>query len=273
MEADHWAKIFIDLGVMFIGIPGNLLIILVYVHKRMKISAHIFIIGLAVTDGAVCLTRPLILFTYMPQLVQFRNTNQVLCKITYFFVLLSLFSSVLLTAAIAIDRYFAVCRPHSHVMTTKRAKVFVAICVVLCLILSSPPFFMLGLFHHPYVGSICTIVLPRWTRYLLIGPTYVVGGVAMLLIVVLYVKIYLTIRHRVRVRGVNSNVMLDQASNSLRVSNRMTSNTIVFQERPGPSSIAIFNASGPYKKTQGKQTGGKECHDSFSTPRTITCTK
>ena len=236
MEADHWAKMFIDLGVMFIGIPGNLLIIFVFVKKRVKISAHIFIIGLAVTDCASCLTRPFIMFTYVPQLVQFRNASQVLCKITYFFVLLSIFSSEVLTAAIAVDRYFAVCRPHSHIMTIKRAKVFVALCVILCLFLSSSPFFAYGLIQHPNETSahaICTTVLSKSTKRLFIGPMYVVGVVAMLLIVVLYVRIYLKVKHRERVRCINDN------SNKPISTIRTISNDIAVHDRAGPSSIAV----------------------------------
>ena len=211
MDAEEWLKTIVDLLLVIIGVPGNLLVIIVYASKGTRISAHVFIIGLAIADIIVCFTRPLGVFNNIPQLQKYKHSSEIICRLPYFLKYLSMFSSVFITVAIAVDRYFAVCKPHGHIMTVRRAKIVLLSCLILCLFFSIPPLVIFGLVKYPYYGKVCSIGTPRWTVSLLYTPMYVVGSISVFVIIVMYSLIYLAIRNRIKVR---SSVSETQATSS-----------------------------------------------------------
>ena len=199
MELFHWMRATLEVLLIVIGCPGNLLIILVYASKRGKITAHIFIIGLAVADFVECLSRCFTLFVFLPHNAKYINNSEVICRLEYFLPFVSIFISVLFTTAIAFDRYFAICKPHSHIMTVRRAKITVGLCSLFSLILALPPLGTFGLKNFPVIGSICVVVAPPYMLQILYINFYVVGIFGVLLIILLYAKIYWVLRRRKRV--------------------------------------------------------------------------
>ncbi len=206
MDTEAWMKTILDILLILVGIPGNLLIILVYATKGTRISAHVFIIGLAIADFFVCFMRPLSLFNNIPQLIQIKNSSEVLCKLQYFLKYIAMFTSIILTGGIAVDRYFAVCKPHGHIMTVFRAKLAIGFCFILSLILSIPPLIIFGIVVYPHYGSVCSPVTPEWTVSFLLTPLYVVASTSLAVIVVLYARIYVAVRHRIKVTATGSNI-------------------------------------------------------------------
>ena len=131
LEPHHITDIIFGILIIILGIPGNILIIWVYSAKKLRGSASTFIIALAVSDLIVCIIHPLIIFRNMPLGDEVADKNEFLCRfpptLTFFLGLTSTF----ITSAIAIDRYFAVCKPLKRIMTSKRV-------VVLCWLLPVP---------------------------------------------------------------------------------------------------------------------------------------
>lgn len=206
MELFHWMRATLEVLLIVIGCPGNLLIILVYTSKRGKITAHIFIVGLAVADFVECLSRCFTLFVFLPHNERYINNSEVICRLEYFLPFVSIFISVLFTTAIAFDRYFAVCKPHSHIMTIRRAKVTVVLCILFSLILALPPLGTFGLKNYPVIGRLCVVVAPQYMLQILFINFYVVGICGVLLMIILYAKIYWVLRKRKKVGAVPTTI-------------------------------------------------------------------
>ncbi|XP_072020335.1 alpha-1A adrenergic receptor-like [Amphiura filiformis] len=224
MDAEAWMRTIIDILLILIGTPGNLLIILVYGTKGIRISAHVFIIGLAMADIFVCFTRPLGVFNNIPRLEKYKHSSEILCRLPYFLKFVAMFSSVVITSGIAVDRYFAVCKPHGHIMSVHRAKLAVGFCFTLCLILSIPPLVVFGLVEYPHYGVVCAFVTPEWTTSFLVTPVYIVGSASLMIIIILYIRIYIAVRHRIKVRA--EGLMIDRrpAASSTRDEEGSTGN-------------------------------------------------
>ena len=203
MDSEAWMKTILDLIIMVIGIPGNLLIILVYSSKQIKLSAHVLIIGLGVSDFIVCLTRCLSVFNNVPELTKYKDDSVILCKIQYFLKFWSIFSSVFLTTCIAVDRYFVICKPFGHVMTFRSAKLALAICMTLSFIFSLPPLVLFGLSDH---GDVTKCSIKKLENdagvYIISGTLLIVGSLSPVLIVCLYLKMAWTMGRRNRVSAV-----------------------------------------------------------------------
>ncbi|XP_072030488.1 neuropeptide receptor npr-1-like [Amphiura filiformis] len=134
-----------------VGIPGNCLIIRVYVVKKNNSSARIFIIGLAINDLLLCLIRPLHIFDNLPIANELADVSAFYCKMRCQFMLL--FISVFITACIALDRYYAVCRPFDGVITANKAKYAIAVCIILPVLVRGPWIFCNGLVRESPTGA------------------------------------------------------------------------------------------------------------------------
>ena len=110
-----------------LGIPGNVLVIAVYVRK-MTTSTRVYMFALAVSDLAVCVSG-IVLTT-----VKFDNISQV---ITLYCAHTSVMFSVFLLAFVSIERLLAVRRPHTFSLSSLRAKralVVIAIAAAVCIL-------------------------------------------------------------------------------------------------------------------------------------------
>ena len=99
-----------------LGLPGNLLLIAVYVRK-MTTSTRVYMFALAVSDSVVCLCGIVL------GLTRHLLTN----SITFFIFSVSVMFSMFLLAFVAIERLIAVKYPHSFNMKARRAKIAILI--------------------------------------------------------------------------------------------------------------------------------------------------
>nr|XP_054768307.1 5-hydroxytryptamine receptor 1-like [Lytechinus pictus] len=117
--------------------PGNAVIIRAYTWKKRKTSTDILITGQAVVDLVASTSSPVCIFLLR---VQEFNAD-LMCRI----VALSLFlgevyalASILLTLAISIDRYMAVCRPFRRRSTVRASGFMVAVCILVAIVTNVP---------------------------------------------------------------------------------------------------------------------------------------
>ena len=108
-----------------IGIPGNILIVHVYARKRSRNSTDILITWLALSDFTFCSIQ-LSFIRYM--LNTCPQTTHSSCIFQVFFRYFALMFSIFLTGLIAIDRFYAVCRPLLRKITPNRARALTTLC-------------------------------------------------------------------------------------------------------------------------------------------------
>ncbi|XP_072016414.1 neuromedin-K receptor-like [Amphiura filiformis] len=199
MEPHHIAEIIFGTLIIMFGIPGNVLVIRVYSVKRLPNSTTIFIIALSVTDLIVCFLQPVIIYRNSPSGDKVAK-SEFLCRFRGNFppilTFIMVYTSTFITTAIAVDRYFAVCKPLKRIMTPKKA-----ICVVICC------------FALSFLLTVPRLVLPRVLSTgkskcatnklldsILIIPYYLAILTSFLVMAVLYVIVYLAIRKQIKIR-------------------------------------------------------------------------
>nr|XP_054768552.1 C5a anaphylatoxin chemotactic receptor 1-like [Lytechinus pictus] len=192
-----YAVIFYSLQIIF-GIPGNVLIIVVYYKKKRKISTDILIIAQGIIDLAASLLAPINIINSVSD--QF--TVKVVCRIALFGINSLAFASLFLTAAIAIDRFFYVCRPFGKRTSNKRALVLAVTCWVLGSSLTCTKLIYVDAVTSSSGEITCLVVdvydfldtLEAWLK---------TSGFVFALVtsVVMYGKIYMTIRKQAKVHA------------------------------------------------------------------------
>ena len=159
---DHTVAFFICL----LGLPGNLLIMAVYVRK-MSTSTRLYMFSLAVADTAVCLCG-VVLTTSVPGVV----TTQI---IIYVFDMSTSFS-VFLLVFVSIERLLAVRRPHSFTIKPQRAKTALKVIAVTAALFTTAMTALSLLQHHKFMRvfelcTMCVCVVTMTTCYSLTAAT------------------------------------------------------------------------------------------------------
>uniref|UniRef100_A0A0B7AEK0 G-protein coupled receptors family 1 profile domain-containing protein n=1 Tax=Arion vulgaris TaxID=1028688 RepID=A0A0B7AEK0_9EUPU len=127
---------------MIVGTVGNLLVLIVYRRNFLKSVTRMFIYALAVLDLGNCLvTMPaelaiLIRFTSFP--------DPIWCKVTRYLTYIFNGTSSFILIAIALDRYFKVCRPMRVYITVRKAKIICVTAFCICATLAIPALIIYG---------------------------------------------------------------------------------------------------------------------------------
>lgn len=128
---------------MLIGIPGNLIVLIVYRSRYPKSTHMRFITGLAMADILVCVvTLP---FEITEMRLQYTFYNSWCCKFFRACNTLFALSSIFILMGLSGDRYRRVCTPLKLQMTSRHATIYIIFCVVLAVIFSWPNFFISGI--------------------------------------------------------------------------------------------------------------------------------
>ncbi|XP_070568351.1 D(2) dopamine receptor-like isoform X3 [Ptychodera flava] len=184
-----------------IGIVGNGLVLVVYGKRRRKTCPHYFIMTLAANDLFIC-SVILPYFVYSHTVDKF--TNAAACKTFTYTWFVSIGNSLLITGAIAVDRYNAICRPLNFSFTLKKAKVVVVACFLVSLILALPVFFMYGISYRERQGAfvyMCDYVCNPKVDLVFFRVFFALYCVLVASTLVLYSKIIMTVRTQIRVRN------------------------------------------------------------------------
>lgn len=103
-----------------LGTAGNSMVLYVYVRKRHKLAATVFIISLAGTDFMTCLV--IVPYTIAVEYLNNVINYDIICKLYMFFITSNVPFAAFIMVAIAVDRYLCICHPFRHLMNAQRAK-------------------------------------------------------------------------------------------------------------------------------------------------------
>ena len=171
VEGNHTKKITdhtVAFCVCLLGLPGNLLIMAVYLRK-MSTSTRLYMFSLAVADTAVCLCG-VVLITSLPGVVTMQIVIYVFNMSTSFSVFLLVFVSV--------ERLLAVRRPHSFTIKAQRAKTALKVIAVTTAIFTTATTVASLKQYHRFtqvfeICTLCVCVVTMTTCYSLTAATLV----------------------------------------------------------------------------------------------------
>ena len=123
-----------------VGLVGNTLSFLVMIKRNnRKMSTCIYMAAISINDNIMM---HMTCHDYLVVVVQTHKWYQLECKFLAFLALFALQNSTFLVVAMTLDKYIAIKWPHRSATysTPRRAKVFSAWCVCLCIYLQFPTF-------------------------------------------------------------------------------------------------------------------------------------
>ncbi|XP_062992365.1 cholecystokinin receptor type A [Elgaria multicarinata webbii] len=118
-DLDQTVRILLYSLIFLLSVLGNTLVIIVLIrNKRMRTVTNIFLLSLAISDLMLCFfCMP---FTLIPNLLKDFIFGNTFCKITTYFMGVSVSVSTFSLVAISLERYSAICKPlQSRVWQTK----------------------------------------------------------------------------------------------------------------------------------------------------------
>ncbi|XP_071119295.1 orexin receptor type 2-like [Haliotis cracherodii] len=118
----EWVFVFLHIIVFLVGVLGNFLVCFVVCRsKHMQTVTNLFIVNLAVADFLVFITcEPP---TVLQNITETWFLGETLCKIVIFSQTLTVCVSVLTLCCIAVERYYAICRPLSSDITFRKVSI------------------------------------------------------------------------------------------------------------------------------------------------------
>lgn len=177
--------------IFLLSVFGNLLIIIVLaLNKRMRTVTNSFLLSLAVSDlmmALVCMP-----FTLIPNILEDFIFGAAMCKITSYFMGISVSISTFSLVAIAIERYSAICNPLKSRAWQTRSHAYRVIAFTwvlsLLIMIPYPVFSALKWFpkNNGTVGHMCRLGWPSsqteqaWYVLLLFSLFFVPGVVMMI---------------------------------------------------------------------------------------------
>lgn len=124
----------VQLGLLSVtGTAGNALVLFVFSRTKEDLVSTVFIIALACVDLATCLV--VIPFTMYMEHVDFRTSNDVVCKSYEFLITSHIPFSAIVMVCIAVDRYVCICHPLAKLFTMARARAITTITAILAAVL------------------------------------------------------------------------------------------------------------------------------------------
>ncbi|XP_048752212.2 cephalotocin receptor 1-like [Ostrea edulis] len=230
---------------LLLGIPGNLLVIVIYSCRLIKEgTGRFFVLPLAYVD----LTGLFITGT----LNLIRNTKHVIfpgnvtCKLLLYGSYVVGCSSLFLLNVIAVQRYQKICRPFSRQMNMKYLRVSLIICIAFSLLLNIPSLFYYGTapvfdsYSGNVTGVMCQKVYPSSTVGLRAyqGAGAVISTANVICITTLYILIARTIFRTTRLRKTRQNDYVDEQQSSA-----FTSNTTVQDAQSESDEVQAMSKS------------------------------
>ena len=149
---------------MLIGIPWNLLLIVIIVKKRLfKQPAILLLLNLAVTNLLLCLLiMPMVISPAIAGEFIFGESDYIRCQVCHLTTIIMstlLLMSVYNVVLLSLDRFLYVKKPlnYNSIVTVKRVVAILTLCWVLFIAFSILPVFGVGFIAFAHVLSMCAI--------------------------------------------------------------------------------------------------------------------
>ncbi|XP_054768491.2 uncharacterized protein LOC129276077 [Lytechinus pictus] len=201
-----------------LGIPGNVIIIHVFMKKRQKMSTDILLITLAVID----LMSSVLLIVAIIWAVNPSFRTQFNCVFFWYFRRTFAIETGFMPSIIAIDRYIMVCSPFNWRTSKRKAVFWVVVSNSLCFTFSIP-FILYG----NAVGVVCVYNGPKIVHYFfltLLNIIYLTVGISCPFC---YLMIYRKIK-----RHFEETAYIQASIRSAPVSTKVSGSTFVSQSQP-----------------------------------------
>lgn len=237
VEVERRLAPMIYLGILiFLGVPGNLTVLVVYLLKFETSTYRTFIVALALIDlvgSSVCMPFEIIEMNF-----QYTFYAVAACKFFRFNNTFIALTSIFILIFLSVDRYRRVCRPLKPQMTVCTARILCGVAALLAIFFSWPIFFLLGTRYvelpNNITGYDCsTNDLYRKTIYPLVHNAimFLVFVIAIVSLIVLYILIGRKIIKHVKFRNTF------KTSKSSSVSSRKTSSVKLSND--GPEGVVL----------------------------------
>lgn len=227
-------------GVIFvIGVPGNIMVLTVYLKKVKKSGTFVFISFVALSDLIVCLAVCLpAIFILTAQI----NTRSIICKLmSYTFALFNILSLISSTA-VAFDRYVAVCHPYTKRLSIPKSFILSLICFIASMIFAAPTAVVVSTSPGDDGHVTCDRKNTRiWVTLSSLAVFFVIVLPSFLSTIICYSLVWRSIRNH-RLVGNAHGLQTLSANGSVKVSTKTTNNFASFiQTRNGnvKSSMVI----------------------------------
>ena len=150
VEQSDWPSIIVVtcLLTMFslFGATGNAFVLYVFSRKKDKSTSTVFILALAATDFFTCLL--IIPFTIVVEFMGKRVYSDCACKVYQFLITSNVPFSAFIMVAIAIDRYFCICRPWLKIIDIRIAKRIIICLLFFAISLGLITSLAYGVYHY-----------------------------------------------------------------------------------------------------------------------------
>ncbi|XP_030855007.1 G-protein coupled receptor 1-like [Strongylocentrotus purpuratus] len=232
---------------LFLGLPGNAIILQAYARKKRKTSTDILIMAQASVDFIACVFTPVFIFASgFPDLV-----TDGLCQMTAVTGELTAHTTLLLTTAISIDRYVVVCHPFRRRMTVRMSISLLIICTLFATAFSSG----IAVLTEPHAvicngRRLCIISSSNSTGYLAFEMTFAaLFFVSFTTTTLFYALIYAFLRKRAKIHAELVNNDLPLAAISSKNSSLESNSRIDQPETNQHSSpLEIYICLGNWRK-------------------------
>ncbi|XP_038076468.1 octopamine receptor-like [Patiria miniata] len=200
MQLYTWFLVSLLAIVTIIGIPGNILVLLVYANKTKRTGTRVFILGLAAVDLFICALSG---YRFYLWIHEDSFSSDFICRFFSWIGLASELSSAFVTTAVAVDRYLAICRPHLGWMTHKRAQIVCFTGVVASTVLTLPAVLVYTASTDTQGHKSCEITGSDVDRYWVYIALFVMATAFIIMMITslaMYMLIYREVRKRLKVR-------------------------------------------------------------------------
>ena len=181
--------------IITIGIPGNILILLVYGRKPGKTNNHLLVMALAFIDLFACVVNLPLIIASAPQRVE------ALCRFQMTVTRMAAYASLLIGTFVALDRYFSVSQPHRRILTPRRTKLGLGLCVLGACFSYLPLVPMTRVHVYGEMLKDCSPVHDTYARKIALSAPNLIGFALLVSCAVLYSKIYVLLRRQSKIRA------------------------------------------------------------------------
>ncbi|XP_072169084.1 D(2) dopamine receptor A-like [Diadema setosum] len=178
-----------------LGVPGNLLIAVVFGRRKEKNATDVAIITLALVDLFSCLSLATKAVTY-----PLHGPADWTCILKSMVVQTNLYSALFITLSLAVYRYVAVLHPFSRMIVARRAWLISATCILLATLVQIPLVFTATSKKKGKIYVCDTYGYdPKARQFYVIFPA-LIFLFSLLAIMILYARVYHAIREQQKLR-------------------------------------------------------------------------